>query len=293
MSKIALGTAQFGLDYGISNTHGKTNENNVDKILQYAYNNGIDTIDTATQYGNAESVIGRCTDNNHNWKIVTKTPHFSGSCIDKVHSKQLIQYFNKSMSNLKKKNVYGLLMHSCDDLFKHNGNLLFDEMKAFKSAGMVEKIGVSIYSSDQIDRILDNYSIDLIQLPINIFDQRLIDDGSLAKLKKYNVEIHARSVFLQGLLLMPFENIHPWFNPIIGTLEEFHSEGKKRGMSPLQLSIGFVQSISEIDKIVIGVNTLRQLSEIINIIPTRINTTDLSNMSIRNTAFINPSNWKI
>jgi len=293
MSKIALGTVQFGLDYGISNTHGKTNKHNSSQILQYAYNNGIDIIDTATQYGNAESIIGHSISNSHKWKIITKTPSFLDNSLNKIHVKQLRGSFDKSLSNLKKKSIYGLLIHSCDDLFKHNGDLLFKEMETLKSIGLVKKIGVSIYNSDRIDYILDNYPIDLVQLPINILDQRLINDGSLVKLKKYNIEIHARSVFLQGLLLMSPKSVHPWFDPIVSKLKELHVEGKRRGMSPLQLSLGFVQGINEVDRIVIGVNTLKQLHEIINAASVHVNTNDLSNMSVRNLDFINPSNWKI
>jgi aryl-alcohol dehydrogenase-like predicted oxidoreductase len=111
-------------------------------------------------------------------------------------------------------------------------------------------------------------------------------------LKNHGVEIHARSVFLQGLLLMPLKNTPPWFDPIKETLELFHKEAKKRNMSVLQLALSFVQSIDEIDKVIVGVNTLRQLQEVVSAASIRVNTTELSYISIDDPAFINPVNWK-
>ncbi|MBT4731423.1 aldo/keto reductase, partial [Candidatus Woesearchaeota archaeon] len=212
MSKLALGTAQFGLDYGISNVHGKTDKHNVNQILEFAYNNNIDTIDTAAMYGNAESVVGGSINNSHSWKIVTKTPSFIGDCVDKTDVERLRRAFKKSILNLGRKNIYGLLIHSCDDLFKPGGSLLFKEMEALKSIGAVEKIGVSVYSSRQIEMVLNKFNIDLIQLPINILDQNLLIDGWLKKIKEKGIEIHARSVFLQGVLLMPRHTLPAYFS---------------------------------------------------------------------------------
>ena len=291
--KIALGTVQFGLEYGISNTRGRTDQRSVNQILQYACDNGIDTIDTAAQYGESESVLGSFSDNNCNWNIVTKTPSFIHDSIQKRHTKQLRECFNNSLLSLNKKCIYGLLMHSCSDLFKNNGDFLFKEMEYLKSIGLVEKIGVSVYSKQEIDQVLDNFKIDLIQVPASILDQRLINDGSLSKLKKYGVEIHVRSIFLQGLLLMPLKNTPPWFDPIKETLELFHKEAKKRNMSALQLALSFVQSINEVDKIIVGINTLEHLYEVMSATSMRVNITEFSNISIDDPSFLNPANWKI
>ena len=289
--KIGLGAVQFGVNYGVSNIYGKTTKNEASKILQFAYENGINVIDTAISYGNSEDILGEVITND-DWKIVTKTPCFSDNCLNSRHVKQLQESFNQSLFKLRKKNIYGLLLHSCDDLFKPGGRLLFQEMERLKSIGMIQKIGVSLYDGKQVDRLLDNYPIDLVQLPINILDQRLIKGGQLVKLKKYNVEIHARSVFLQGLLLMSLNNTPPWFNPVREVLESFHKEAKKRNMTVLQLALSFVQSIDEIDKVIVGVNTLKQLKEVVNAASIRVNTTELSCMSIDDPVFVNPGNWK-
>jgi aryl-alcohol dehydrogenase-like predicted oxidoreductase len=291
--KIALGTVQFGLKYGISNTHGKTDQSSVNQILQYACNNGIDTIDTAVEYGESEKIIGNFAGNDCNWNIVTKIPLFAQESIENEHAKQLKQYFDNSLLNLNKKRIYGLLMHSCNDLFKHNGELLFKKMEKLKSCGLVEKIGVSAYSKQEIDQILDNFEIDLIQVPASILDQRLINDGSLSKLKKYGVEIHVRSIFLQGLLLMERKRIPSYFLPIKKNLDAFDDLAKMLNLTRLELALGYVMGISSVDKIVLGVNNLSQLKEIVNVQPLQNNLDIFKGISIDNPIYTNPSLWKI
>ena len=291
--KIVLGAVQFGLDYGISNTYGKIVKHDAKQILKFAYDNNIGMIDTASLYGESEDIIGKSTNNKHNWKIITKTPHFIDDCIDKLQVKQLRESFNQSLLNLNKKYLYGLLLHSCDDLFKPNGDLLFKEMERLKSIGLINKIGVSVYNKYQIDRVLDNFEIDLIQLPVNILDQSLISDGSLVKLKKHGVEVHARSVFLQGLLLMEENLIPSYFLPIKKNLDAVKNPVRALSLTKLELALGYVASIDEIDKIVVGVNTLSQLQEIIKATQLKTNFEEYRNISINNSNYTNPSLWRI
>ena len=290
--KIALGTAQFGMDYGLSNTHGKTDKYEVSKILQYAYDYGISLIDTASSYGDSEKILGEVITNDY-CKLVTKTPHFSGSYIDNSHVVKLKESFHQSLFNLKQKDIYGLLLHSCDDLLKPGGGLLLQEMENIKSNGLVKKIGVSLYNSEQIDIVLSKFNIDLVQLPINIFDQQLLIGGWLDKLKDYDVEIHARSAFLQGLLLMTNDLVPSYFFPIKKNLEEFYKSAKELSLSQLELALGYVLGVSEIDQVVVGVNTVEQLKEIIKATQVQINPMEFSDISINDPAFTNPSLWKV
>jgi aryl-alcohol dehydrogenase-like predicted oxidoreductase len=291
--KIALGTVQFGLKYGISNIHGKVEQSSVDKILEYACINGINTIDTAMEYGGSERAIGGFSGNDCNWNIVTKTPTFGQKNIENKHIEQLRQSFDNSLLNLNKKRVYGLLIHSCSDLFKHNGELLFRKMEELKTLGFVDKIGVSAYSKQEIDQILDNFEIDLIQVPVSILDQRLINDGSLSKLKNYGVEIHIRSVFLQGLLLMEGKRIPPYFLPIKKNLDILGNIAKTLHLTRLELTLGYVMGIGNVDKIVLGVNSLSQLKEIVNVQPLQNNLDIFKDVSIDNPIYTNPSLWKV
>ena len=290
--KIGLGAVQFGVDYGVSNTHGKTTKYEVSQILQFAYENGISVIDTATSYGSSENILGEVVTND-DWRFVTKTPHFSDNCLNSAHVNQLKESFNQSLFNLRKKNIYGLLLHSCDDLLKPGGELIFREMERLREIGMVKKIGVSAYSSKQIAAILGKFNIDIIQLPINIFDQHLFVDGWLEKLKNKNVEIHARSTFLQGLLLMPRTSIPTYFLPIKEKIELFSKSAQELSLSKLELALGYVMGINEIDKIVVGVNTIEQLREIIEAAQVKVNPMEFTDVSINNPIYTNPSLWKI
>ena len=295
-NKLAIGTVQFGMNYGVSNKIGETHENEVGEILQYAYEQGVNMLDTAPSYGRSEGVIGEFICNHINsmcWNVVTKTPSFEGDIICNQQINELHNSFELSKKRLGQKMVYGLLLHNCNNLFLPGGDKLLQAMEELKQDGFIKKIGVSLYSGEQIDRVLDNYHIDLVQLPVNILDQRLLNSGHLKRLKNSNVEIHARSIFLQGLLLMPPKDISLWFDPIRPTLVDFHKEAKKLNMNTLQLALNFVQSISEIDKVVIGVNTQSQLHEIIKATSTYIDINKLSDFSISNPVFLNPSNWRI
>ena len=290
--KIGLGAVQFGVDYGVSNTHGKTTKYEVSQILQFAYENGISLIDTATSYGSSESILGEVVTND-DWRFVTKTPNFSDNSLNSTHVNQLKESFNQSLFNLRKKNIYGLLLHSCDDLLKPGGELIFREMERLREIGMVKKIGVSAYSSKQIAAILGKFNIDIIQLPINIFDQHLFVDGWLEKLKNKNVEIHARSTFLQGLLLMPRTSIPTYFLPIKEKIELFSKSAQELSLTKLELALGYVMGINEIDKIVVGVNTIEQLREIIEATQVKVNPMKFTDVSIDDQSYTNPSLWKI
>ena len=285
MSKLALGGVQFGIDYGIANTKGQVQIEEVQSILNYAKKNGVNILDTASGYGDSEEVLGKVGVDN--FQIITKTTSI------KQGVNGVVRIFYQSLKNLKQKKAYGLLIHDIGEIEHKQFDTLLIELARLKRQGLVKKIGASVYNSQQIDYLLDNFSIDLIQLPINILDQRLISNDSLIKLKKHNVEIHARSAFLQGLLLMSTDTIPSWFNPIKDTLKLFHKEAKKQNLTKLQLALGFVQSLTEIDKVVVGVDSLQQLREIIDASSVKVNTAELSNIAINNSIFLNPSNWRV
>ena len=204
MSKLALGGVQFGIDYGIANTKGQVQIEEVQSILNYAKKNGVNILDTASGYGDSEEVLGKVGVDN--FQIITKTTSI------KQGVNGVVRIFYQSLKNLKQKKAYGLLIHDIGEIEHKQFDTLLIELARLKRQGLVKKIGVSVYNNQQIDYVLDNFSIDLIQLPINILDQRLINDESLVKLKKHNVEIHARSALLQGLLLMSINTIPYWFD---------------------------------------------------------------------------------
>jgi len=290
--KIGLGAVQFGLDYGISNTTGKTPENEVNEIISYANDIGVNVIDTASFYGNSEEVLGKVTVNN-DFSIVTKTPGFNKKVIEITDAVYLEDVYKKSLDKLGKKSLYGLLIHNVEDLFLPGGHLLFDKMLEIKDKGLVKKIGASVYSANQVDKLLSEYTIDLIQLPINILDQRLLKSGYLSLLKKKNIEIHARSVFLQGLLLMEPENIPPHFDPIKKLLKEYHKFIKTKQLTAIEAAMSFVSSLEEIDVVLCGINTKKQLLEVCENYTETLDKKDFERFAVNNVEMLNPSKWNI
>jgi|APSaa5957512622_1039677.scaffolds.fasta_scaffold11058_2 aryl-alcohol dehydrogenase-like predicted oxidoreductase len=290
--KLALGTVQFGMPYGIKNEYGKIPLSQVSQILETAYNNKITVLDTAFYYGTSEEVLGN-TLGVRNWKIVTKTPHFSGDEISDVEINQLVESFNTSLLRLGRERVYALMIHACDDLFKVGGERLFNAINNLKSSGLVDKIGVSVYKEEQVERLLNDFDIDIIQVPINVLDQRLLVGGYLERLKERKVEIHARSVFLQGLLLMPLKSIPLHFKPIIQKLRKFDRMALELSIDKLSLSLEFVNSIKEIDKIVVGVDSVLQLKQIIASVKATISPVEFHELIVSDLQFINPSLWKL
>ena len=196
-TKIAIGTAQLGLNYGIANKTGKISQNEMRKILKFAEKNGIDTIDTACSYGSSEKKLGQLKINN--FKIITKLPI---KVTKSKKQKWVFKSINTSIKKLKVKNLYGILIHNMKQLRGNFGSKIYKELLEAKKQRLVKKIGISIYSINELKIALNKYKFDIVSVPFNVFDQRIKKTGWLHKLKKLKIEIHARSSFLQGLLLM-------------------------------------------------------------------------------------------
>ncbi len=289
-SKLSIGTVQFGMQYGVANNLKKTDFRHVVKILDTAYKEGINALDTAPIYGNSEVVLGKALCG-QNWNITTKISPCEEDVVSASYLKTIKKSLRHSLLSLGVQIVDGLLVHNCDDLFKPGGRDIFFELKKLQSLGLIKKIGVSVYTEDQILRVLDNFDIDLIQLPINILDQRLIHSGCLEKLKKRGVEIHARSVFLQGLLLMPLNVIPDYFSPIIKNIKNFNEDANSLSMTALELALNYVVSIHEVDRVIVGVNTVQHIEDITSCKFKEITLKDFRGLSVKDPNFLNPSLW--
>lgn len=257
--KIALGTAQFGMNYGISNVVGRTSPNEVSRILRHAREFGIDTLDTAHQYGDSEKVIGDLSELTNGFRIFTKACSFRAPTITEKHLDFLDQAFKKSLKRLQRRSVEGLLIHNVQDLFARNGSNLYSRLCHYREIGLTRNIGVSLYTPLEARRVLDNYEIDVIQFPLNLMDRRMLNTGLLDRFKSAGVEIHTRSAFLQGLFFMSPEAIPDNLlkaRPFVTAIQE---RAHDCGVSVGGLALGFLQSIPKIDHIIIGVNTVEQL----------------------------------
>ena len=289
--KLALGTAQFGLDYGISNEGGRTSEEEARTIVNCARNAGVEVIDTSPAYGTSEAVLGRIVPDGYA-RLVTKTPHFGTAVIDDDCARLLVTSFEASLERLGRKAIDGLLIHGADDLLKPGGGRLFSAMAKLRENGLVRKIGVSIYSGRQIDDVMATFEIDLIQVPLNALDQRLIRGGHLDRLKSKGVEIHARSAFLQGLLLMAPDRWPAEFEPHFTQLRQFHDIAAELGLSPLRAALGFAMNLREVDQVVCGVNSLQQFQDLVEAAQTRFDSRAFDEVRCDDVDLIDPTRWK-
>lgn len=290
--KLGLGTVQFGLDYGISNKTGRTEGDEVARILGYALEQGIQFLDTAANYGQSEAVIGKAISETDSFLVVTKLPPLRDGMVTQKEITFLNSTFEKSLTKIGKPHVYGLLMHHAEDLLTDDGEKVFELLQDYKSRGLVKKIGVSVYDKATLERVLDRFSIDLIQIPLNIFDQRMYAGGYLKQLKQMGIEIHVRSVFLQGLLLMPPNDLSAGFVSVVDHIKDYRTYISKRGLSPIQAALGFVLSIEEVDVALCGVNNLQQLTEISDLArDNKVLAPDFEKFAVLDEKVITPSLW--
>lgn len=289
-NKIALGTAQWGMNYGISNISGQASAEEVAAILEIANKAGIFMLDTAALYGNSESTLGLFDLSNK--KLVTKTVKFNTLSLSRVDGEQLKSEFLNSLNRLNLHSVYGLLVHDPNNLLLPGASYLIEALQELKDCNKVSKIGFSAYNSAQVRRICDLFMPDIVQLPINVFDQRLLADGTLQYLSMNCVEIHARSVFLQGLLLMNSQDIPQYFSPWMQHIYRWHQYCSKHEVSPEIAALAWVNNIAEISYSLVGIQNANQLSQLIS--PTRdIYLFDVNSLAINDEYLINPSLWDL
>jgi aryl-alcohol dehydrogenase-like predicted oxidoreductase len=288
MSKIALGTVQFGIDYGINSKSGQVKVSEVVEILNYARNHNISLLDTALAYGSSEKVLGDAK--TQDFDIVTKTRHFDGVVIGDKEAMQIYRDLVESIALLKRQSIYGLLLHNANDLLKPGADKIIYQLHSLKDQGLVNKIGVSVYTPDQLQKITDRFDIDLVQLPFSIIDRRFVDCGLLAKMHDLGIEVHARSVFLQGLMLMTRQNRPKKFDSwkgLWGLWDEWLTDNK---LSALEATIRYAVSIPEISKVLVGVDSTDQLRDIVKSIDGNIPPIP-KELYMHDADLLNPANW--
>ncbi|MCH2495113.1 MAG: aldo/keto reductase [Dehalococcoidia bacterium] len=287
MSKLALGTVQFGIDYGI-NSGVKVETDEVSRIINYARNNGINLLDTAQLYGSSEKVLG--DSNTQDFNVVSKTRGFDKEDITESIANFVISDLNQSLKLLKRNSLYALLVHHGEDLLRPGGEIIFNKLQILKDKGLVSKIGVSAYIDNQLINIIDRFDIDIIQLPMNILDRRLIDNGLLNKIYSKGIEIHTRSIFLQGLLLMDPKKrpkiFDRWSN-LWKIWDEWLYDNK---LSALQATLIYMISLPEISRVLVGVDNKDQLQNIIKALKGNIPNIP-KELSINDPDLLNPGNW--
>ena len=290
MTVLGLGTAQFGLDYGVSSMAGKCSEEDVAEILVAADKAGLEVVDTASEYGNSEQALGTNAPEAHGFKFVTKLPHLPREAETDV-SAWIARQLQSSLSRLRRPRVYGVLIHHCSDLLGNASDAVYNGMCAAKDAGLVEKIGVSVYSGEQAFDTLAKYDLDIVQVPINVFDQRLLASGHLIAMKEDGIELHARSLFLQGVLLMQPDQLPQPLSALRSHLARFHTVIAEAGMTPLQATLTFIKQLTAIDHALVGVCSPRQLEAIVKAFQSDRPDTDFAPFAVDDPKLVDPSQW--
>ncbi len=284
--KLALGTVQLGLKYGIANKYGQVSLDETEEILEHASKNGIDLLDTAIAYGESEQRLGQI--GIQGWRVVSKLSEIPEGCQN--ISQWIATSVQESLRRLRQKSLYGLLLHRPYQLLSKNGDDLFQELQKLKSSGKVNKIGVSIYDPAELEVICNRYEIDIVQAPLNIVDHRIVESGWLSRLSERGVELHVRSVFLQGLLLMSASERPQKFNKWTSLWSNWDKWLKENNLTPLQACLRYVLSFSEIKKIIVGVDSLQQLDDIISVSKNSLPDVP-ENIFCSDVDLVNPTRW--
>jgi aryl-alcohol dehydrogenase-like predicted oxidoreductase len=253
---------QFGLPYGVTNVRGQVPRAEILAIVEAAIGRGIDLFDTAPAYGESERVLGEVLAGLE-LRVVSKLPPIAADCIDAAEVDWCRRAVEESLARLRRSSLYGLLLHRPDDLRKPGGDRLAAFLDDLKRVGAVARIGVSAYDRAQIELASDRLPLDLVQVPVNLLDQRLLRDGTLEYLKCRNVEIHARSAFLQGALLADMELLPGHLAAYRDRFEAVAAAADGARMSRLALCLRFVLDRPAIDRVIVGVTSLQELRQIV------------------------------
>lgn len=286
VNKLGLGTVQFGLKYGINNLRGQIPSKEVFEILDYATEVGINTLDTAYTYDESEDVIGEyISKSDKQFNIISKLPSKTDMTISVA--------IDRSLKKLHIKKLYGYLIHDFNK-FRDNPQLISALIK-IKNEGLIQKIGFSLYYPIELDTLLkEKVKFDMVQLPYNVFDQRFAPYFTI--LKEKNIEIHIRSVFLQGLVFKKPINLPKYFLPIRKHLEDLNKLADGLNVSISSLCLNFVLNNEFMDKVIIGVDSINNLKENLE----NLNDAEkvkrvmnrFFNLSFKDEKIILPVNWK-
>lgn len=287
-SRLALGTVQFGLDYGVANRDGRPALDEVARILETAAASGIDTLDTAIAYGESEARLGAIGVTG--WKVVTKLPAAPADCADLAG--WVVAEVEASLRRLRVDRVHAVLLHRPAQLFGASGPGLMLGLQRLKDEGLAAKTGVSIYAPDELDALFAVSKPDLVQSPLNILDRRLLRSGWLERLQTRGVEVHTRSAFLQGLLLMDAGARPAYFERWQPLWQAWDDWLRSAQLTPLQACVRHALSVGSCQRVVVGVDSVNQLRQIVAASATE-GLSPPAALAIDDADLLNPAHWKL
>lgn len=287
--KIILGTVQLGLDYGINNKLGKPSLEQSKKILDTAYNIGIQYLDTAEAYGSSQKIIGLFHKENpqKHFNVITKI-----SSDSKIDSNQLKNNVGKNIEILNVDFLYGYMFHSYNHLI--GATKIFEKLQRIKEEGLIRKIGISLYSNHEIEDIITRFEgFDFIQIPFNLLDNDYQRKKIIQKVRKKGIEIHTRSVFLQGLFFKDINAFPDKLKPLTPYLNTLNQLKKSHDFKTESLALQYVIQKEYIDHVLIGVDSEEQLIKNMNAIHSQMSLPNkiIDNIAVSDINLLNPTNW--
>lgn len=286
-ARLALGSAQFGLDYGVSNARGRVGEGEIRAILDTAAPAGVTLVDTSAAYGDAERALGRSWPFPSPFTVVTKTLRLSEG-LDRLEHRA-----RRSLERLGVARAYALLAASAEDLQSPEGRALWARLERLKGEGLFQKIGFSAHAEDDPAALARRFAPDVVQVPVSLLDQRLVRDGSLNRLAEQGVEVHLRSVFLQGLLFLdreslPAEVAHA--GPRLSRIRRLLAEA---GADPLQAALSYALDRPEASAVIVGVTSAAELRAVIAASHQPSPRLDWAALSLDDTTALDPRQWSV
>lgn len=286
-SRIALGTVQFGLDYGVANTRGRIDPAEGRQMLDLARARGVDTLDTAIAYGDSEARLGAL--GVEGFKVVSKVP---GVPVSREHVQTwVVDSVRASLGRLRIGRLYAVLLHRPLELLGQNGDALWRGLEALKSSGAVERIGISVYGPQDLDALAGRCEFDLVQAPLSVCDRRFARSGWLSRLHDRGVEIHVRSAFLQGLLLMRAEERPRRFDRWQAFWNAWDAWLKEATLTPVQACLGFALAQPEVDRVVVGADSRNHLAELLSSVTMDVVPMPPEELSSEDPELVDPSRW--
>lgn len=270
ISRMTLGAAQLGFDYGIANVAGKPVRTAALDILETAVQGGITCIDTAPGYGDSEDVIGSFIDTNScssGCTVITKLPALdlrADATFTEVHD-VVRKHVTGSLERLHLKRLPIYLLHRASDLESYGANILHS-LTELKREGLIDSTGVSVYTRADVERALETDALEAIQIPVSVFDQRFLRLGLLDRLREQKRVVFVRSVFLQGLLLLPAPRLPPALQEAAAPLAELQELCLEYHRSIAEVALVFVRDLPGVTSVVVGAETIAQLQENIRLI---------------------------
>ena len=257
MPAIALGTVQFGLDYGATNRAGQISLDAAHRILQTAQDGGIRWLDTAAAYGDAEERLGSVLDGDPYFSICSKLAPARDAPLAEAARRSL----DNSLTRLRRPQLEALLVHAAADLLGKEGDALWDSLSTLRDQGLARSIGVSVYEAGEIEAIVARYKPDWIQLPCSVLDQRLVQSGVLARLNQAGIRVQARSLLLQGLVCADPDALPEALTALRPSLQRLRNSASSPLSSPLAMALAWAASQQEIELAVLGVTRREELQQ--------------------------------